>query len=750
MQASIVKTHLDGAAAFTSGITDLEVVTLGGAAYLVSVSGATGGISTYAIDTGGVAAAQLEDQESHATNTAFGFAPVQVALTSYDGTDTLTTFGGTGLGLAHFDVTSGGDLSAPVAEGVGLAGDGAVVGMEWLTLGAETYVYAAHYLTGGLSTYRVGASGLTGLHHLPGAGGFQGVDVTAMATQWVGAEAYVFTTSTVDNSVSAHKIGSDGLPTTTGTTGAAQGLGLAAPTALATAEVAGTTFVIVAGAGSSSLSVMQLTSGGSLVPTDHVLDGLHTRFQGVQALEVVTVAGQTFVLAGGADDGISLLSLLPDGRLLHRLSVADTATTSLANVNCIAAVESDGDLAVFVSSAIDTGITEFRIDLGLLGSVVTADESGGSASGGAGNNLVVGQSGADVLSGGSGDDILMDGAGIDILTGGAGADVFVFSDDGLADFITDYDPGADALDLSGFGLLYSVAQLTVQSTASGATLTFFSEVIHITSHDGLPLDTTDFQDATITNIQRIPLWGVVVDQSLIGTEAADTLIGGAGDDTISGGPGADVIDGGDGHDTVTFADAVEGVWVDLQNPAFMKGDALGDVILDVEILIGSGKADQLRADSADNELYGGGFSDRLYGRAGNDLLFGEGGADALYGNTGADVMTGGSGAVRDRFIYFHTVDSLPGAGARDVITDFQTGIDRIEISRFDADPRTPGNQAFAFIAVAAFGDVGQVRYEQDAAAGHTLVQADLDGDGTADFEIELTGLTDLIAGDFLL
>lgn len=750
MQVSTIKTHLDGPVAFTTGIGDLEIVTIGGATYLVTVSGSTGGVSTYAVDTGGTAAAVLEDQESHAASTAFGFAPVQVALTEFDGSTELTTFGGTGLGFAHFGVSAGGDLAAPVWDGLGQAADGAVVAMDWLTLGGDTYVYAAHYLTGGISSYRVDPGGLTGVHHLPGASGYQGVDITAMTTRLVGAESYLFTTSGADNAVSAHRIGPDGAPITTGTTGAAQGLGLAAPTGLATAEVAGTTFVIVAGAGSSSLSVMRLTSGGSLVPTDHVLDGLDTRFQGVQALEVVEVSGHTFALAGGADDGISLLSLLPDGRLLHRASVADTAATSLANVTDIAAVESGGDLAVFVSSEVDAGVTEFRFELGQLGSVLTSDPGGSTVTGGNDNDLIAGLAGNDVLSGASGDDILVDGAGIDILSGGAGADVFVFTDDGLADYITDYNPAEDVLDLSGFGLLYSVSQLGIQSTASGAILTFFDEVIHITSHDGTPLDGSDFTDATITNIQRIPLWGVVVDQSLIGTPGADTLIGGAGNDTISGGAGPDVIDGGAGRDTVTFADATDGVWVDLQNPNFMKGDALGDVITNVEVIIGTGKADQLRGDSADNELHGGAFSDRLYGRAGDDLLFGEGGADALYGNLGADTMTGGPGAIRDRFIYFQTVDSRPGAGNRDIITDFQTGIDRIEISRFDADPNTPGNQAFDFIFDAAFSGVGQVRYEKNAAAGHTLVQADLDGDGTADFEVELTGLIDLVAGDFLL
>ena len=73
MQVSTIKTHLDGPTAFTTGIGDLEIVTISGATYLVSVSGATGGISTYQVDTGGTAAAVLLDQESHAANTILIF-----------------------------------------------------------------------------------------------------------------------------------------------------------------------------------------------------------------------------------------------------------------------------------------------------------------------------------------------------------------------------------------------------------------------------------------------------------------------------------------------------------------------------------------------------------------------------------------------------------------------------------------------------------------------------------------------------
>lgn len=145
----------------------------------------------------------------------------------------------------------------------------------------------------------------------------------------------------------------------------------------------------------------------------------------------------------------------------------------------------------------------------------------------------------------------------------------------------------------------------------------------------------------------------------------------------------------------------------------------------------------------------GGAGEGLYGHAGNDIMGGEGGVDALYGGVGANRMTGGTGPARDRFIYFNIAESGIGTGNRDVIPDFASGEDRIGISRFDADVAQGFRQSFDFLSDAAFSNTaGKVRYT--AAGGVTLVQADTNGDGMADFEIEFTGEKTLQTGDFLL
>ncbi|MFN3208160.1 MAG: calcium-binding protein [Roseovarius sp.] len=243
-----------------------------------------------------------------------------------------------------------------------------------------------------------------------------------------------------------------------------------------------------------------------------------------------------------------------------------------------------------------------------------------------------------------------------------------------------------------------------------------------------------------------------------GGSGQDTLRGGDGDDTLVGGPGADVIEGGPGFDTVSYANAPGRVLVDLMHDVsvapfagfYDAGASEGDIFDGVENVIAGRSADMLRGDNAANVLWGGYGADRIYGRRGADTLDGGMGRDVLYGNSGADVMTGGEGLTeRDRFVYFSEMDSGVGAGNRDVITDFQTGIDRIEIGRLDANTTMPLQQDFDFIADAEFsGTAGELGYRFEN--GATIVQADFDGDSLPDFEIELTGTIALDVNDFLI
>jgi serralysin len=72
-----------------------------------------------------------------------------------------------------------------------------------------------------------------------------------------------------------------------------------------------------------------------------------------------------------------------------------------------------------------------------------------NAVGGQGKDLIVGNDVNNNLDGQGGNDVIEGGLGSDTLIGGAGSDLFVFGNDGSTDTITDFQTGADKIDLRG-------------------------------------------------------------------------------------------------------------------------------------------------------------------------------------------------------------------------------------------------------------------------------------------------------------
>ncbi len=146
-----------------------------------------------------------------------------------------------------------------------------------------------------------------------------------------------------------------------------------------------------------------------------------------------------------------------------------------------------------------------------------------------------------------------------------------------------------------------------------------------------------------------------------------------------------------------------------------------------------------------NHIVGSDMADVLSGGYGNDLLEGGGGSDRLIGGYGADDLTG-AGA-RDIFDFNKRGESL--VTDRDIIRDFTHAVDDIDLSTIDASTRTANNQAFRFIGQQAFHNrAGELHYRYEG--GNTIVEGDVNGDGAADFAIELVGEVALTKGDFIL
>lgn len=237
---------------------------------------------------------------------------------------------------------------------------------------------------------------------------------------------------------------------------------------------------------------------------------------------------------------------------------------------------------------------------------------GGGGNGG--DDRLVGTAGNDVLEGGAGNDTLQGGAGADDLRGGDGFDT------------ADY-----------------------QSALTGLRLDLLQPALNTGEAAGDRMDSIEailgsaHADHLATAAAADQLTGGAGNDTLDGRGGNDSLYGGDGDDLAFGGPGADLFNGGAGIDGFSFAGATAAVQLDLATSLAGGGDGAGDVLISVEILIGSAFNDRLIGISAAESLYGGAGDDRMTGRKGDDLLDGGAGNDTLEGDTGADTLIGGAG-----------------------------------------------------------------------------------------------------------
>ena len=293
-------------------------------------------------------------------------------------------------------------------------------------------------------------------------------NITAATTATYDGADYLLTTALEGNGLSVWYIGWNGFLNEVGSYNADNGLWISAPTDVETISTATDTFVLVAGAQSSSISVLQMQSGGTLQSVDHVIDGLGTRFAGITALAVAQSDGRIWVAAGGADDGITLFTLLPNGQLEPVAQIVDTVDLSIADIADLE-IEATGDMVtIYAASATEGGIAKFTYQIS--------------------GSQIIGTTADDDLAGSIQDDILFDDAGTDDLTGGLGADVFVFAADGQADTITDYEHGVDRIDISAWGIIRNIDQLTFDITDTGLSISYGDEVLYIQSDETLTPD----------------------------------------------------------------------------------------------------------------------------------------------------------------------------------------------------------------------------------------------------------------------
>lgn len=265
--------------------------------------------------------------------------------------------------------------------------------------------------------------------------------------------------------------------------------------------------------------------------------------------------------------------------------------------------------------------------------------------GGAGDNYLKGGSGKTVLVGGSGHNMLVAGSGDTVLIGGSGNNQPVWG--------VSATPGG--VSVNNFGGLWGGAGNNTFIAGSGGTDAYASGsnknlfiarengqwnwfggsgsnnwVSYQNFTHGVTADLTNANPFSWdANAKALP--SVYVDnvQNLIGAPFASYLKSGVGGGILEGGGvGGNTFVGGGGTTTVSFANSTGGVYVDLSANIAYGAGATGDTFSNIQNIIGSNYADELRG------LPG----SVLTGGVGNEVFDFSGGGNAYNGGSGFNTV----------------------------------------------------------------------------------------------------------------
>ncbi|CAN7623273.1 M10 family metallopeptidase C-terminal domain-containing protein [Bosea sp. LjRoot9] len=271
---------------------------------------------------------------------------------------------------------------------------------------------------------------------------------------------------------------------------------------------------------------------------------------------------------------------------------------------------------------------------------------------GTGTFTGTGNASANVITAGAGDDILIGAGGADTLNGAAGSDAASYAASAAAvtvNLATGVNTGGDAAGDTLTSIENLIGSAFADSlTGDGANNVLTGGAGADTLDGAAGSDTASYAGSTAAVTVNL-LTGVntggdaqgdvlTAIENLIGSSLVDTLKGNASANVIEGGAGADTIDGDAGSDTASYVSSNAAVTVNLTLSTQSGGHAQGDVLTNIENIIGSAYADTLTGNTGVNVLSGGGGNDTLIGGAGADTLNGDDGSDtASYAASGAGV-----------------------------------------------------------------------------------------------------------------
>jgi Ca2+-binding RTX toxin-like protein len=421
-------------------------------------------------------------------------------------------------------------------------------------------------------------------------------------------------------------------------------------------------------------------------------NGLRNRVTGNAAVNVLNGGAGADTLEGGAGDDTYIVDNVGDLTIESASGGRDTVVSRASNwtlganiengridVQTAANLNGNGLNNLLVAGAGDNvldggvGIDTVSYETASAGVTASLLLATAQATVGSGSDTLLnvenlsGSAFADVLTGKAGANTLDGGSGADTLAGGAGNDTYVLDDAG--DVVQEaVGGGIDTLVLNALpsytlGDNIENARIVSASFVSIAGNDLDNLVIvgagsaRVDAKAGV--DTVSFAASTVavrmtsSAVGEGYVFAGVTNYSFSGVE---NVIGSAFDDTLAGSAGNNTLDGGAGSDTVDYSGlsrtpGASGINVNLGLGS--ETDALGsDTLVDIQNVVGTDFA---------------------------DVIVGNGDANLIRGGKGADTLSGGGAADVFEFGYYRFGPGPAPAPDAVVVTDFQSGTDRVAI-----------------------------------------------------------------------
>ncbi len=411
-------------------------------------------------------------------------------------------------------------------------------------------------------------------------------------------------------------------------------------------------YLIAAGEADAGLSSYEILADGTLVAVDDVLFGPDTGTQNVRYVDAFVFEGEAFIIPSGRyDDNLSVFQLEPNGTFTASQTLSGTGTARLTMTEVVTI----GTESYLFTASTDAGLTRYGIASGgVLGGATFIADTPDTALGDVAVMTSANLKGRDFLFVASSFDI-----GLSVFEVGAGG--------GLINrfLLKPGDVGFNAISALETAQVGPRAFLLVGSAETDTLL-----VLRVSQGGRLKL-VDSLVDKSETRFARISALEVF-------EQDGRTFVLAAGSDD-----GLTLLE-------LTYRGRLNvlGVVADsftttLTNISDIKVEIIDGKILvfvasaaehgftEFELTLGTGTT-FTGGDSLDT-IFGSPGDDTIFGKGRNDILDGGAGDDRLVDGRGRDVLTGGTGADIFQFIE---------DGKRDKITDFELGIDRIDLSDY--------------------------------------------------------------------